>query len=170
MKLRIIPLLLAVSALGFADGNTANTSVNAGVQLITPISVTKVQDLSFGTLVIDPTHFVPGSMKINGNGAVTTSFNGGTWISTSTGTTLQPKAAQFLVQGESTYPFGFAAAGFNVIHPSGAAWWVLPDVILDGMVTTGNIPLTVNVGATLTIGNSIRGIYTGTMTATVTYL
>jgi hypothetical protein len=171
MKLRFIPLLLAISALGFADGNLTNTSASAQVQLVAPISITTVHGLSFGTLVIDQTHFSSGSMKINGSGVLATSFGNGTWLSLSKGTTLQPQAAQFSVSGEAGYPFAFAAGEFTITGPAGASWRVVPDVITAGLVTTGNIanPSYVNVGATLYINNGFPGIYTGTMLAGVSY-
>jgi hypothetical protein len=169
MKLRILPLLLAASALCFADGNSASANVSAGATLISPISISKQADLNFGTIVVNPSSFTPGGMNVDPNGVLTTSFGGGTWLYTGTGQP-PPSAAQFSVTGQDGYAFGFIVNPFVVALKDGSSFSIIPNIaIVDGL-THGTIPSPVKVGGQLGLLNAKPGLWSGTFTAIVAYI
>jgi hypothetical protein len=177
MRLRLLPLLLAIAApLAFAQsvngGNGYKASANTAVQIIAPITLTANHGLSFGTLVIDQGKFSSGSMKVDASNTVTPTFGHGTSMFLGHGHQT-PQAAQFAVNGEAGYPFIFSAGEFTITGPPGTVpWRVVPDVMsVPIYITSGNIsnPTIVNVGGTLYINNGVPGTYTGTMLAGVIY-
>jgi hypothetical protein len=171
-KLGLIAMLLAASVTVFADGNTATvTTSGASLTVVAPINVSRVADLSFGSLVVDPTSFSPGAVTVGKDNLLNfTSLGRGTWRFTGSGHPTA-SAAQFLVTGEEGYAYGFAALDFTLLHTSGDKLKVSPLVTMVDTVTHGTIPATVAVGGTLFLdGKPQPGLWSGTFSVTAIYL
>jgi hypothetical protein len=153
----------------FADGNSATGTAAGSVTIVAPIALTKSSDLNFGTLVINPGTFTPGMLSIGPNGNIDGSaLGGGTWLFTGSGHAT-PTAAQFGVNGQEGYPFGFATPPFVVALKDGSTMTITPNIaIVDGL-THGTVPSSVFVGGQLAIRNGKPGLWTGTFNAMVTY-
>jgi hypothetical protein len=163
-------LLAAASAIALADGNSSTGTVSGSVTIVAPISVTKVSDMNFGTLVVDLDEFSPGMLCLDSSGNLNSSkLGGGTWLFTGSGHPT-PSAAQFTVTGMDGYPFGFIANPFLVMLKDGTSMKIIPNVVLVDGLTHGTVPSTVNVGGQLGLLNGKPGLWSGTFTAVVSYL
>ncbi|MFZ1375475.1 MAG: DUF4402 domain-containing protein [Geothrix sp.] len=69
-KLIALALVAAVSPMFAGDGNHASASATAGVNLYAPVKISKVQDLSFGAVVVNDTANAL-SLLLNLDGTVT---------------------------------------------------------------------------------------------------
>lgn len=171
-KLCLMTALLAVPVMAFADGNTATvTTSGAAITVVSPIQVTRTADLSFGTLVVDPSTFTSGVLTIGTDNLINiTKLGRGTWTYTGTGH-QKPSSAQFKVTGEEGYCYGFVAAEFSLLHPSGDSMKFSPLVSMVDKVTHGTVPATVGVGGTLILAGKPRpGVWSGTFSVTAIYL
>jgi hypothetical protein len=176
-KLGLITLLLAVSTLAVAadngNGNTATATITPTISItvVTPIKVSQVADLSFGSLVVKKDSFRPGHLIVGADGSLdTTGLGGGTWEFQGSNH-QKPQAAKFAVTGETGYEFGFAAGEFQLLHAEGDILKVAPLFSTVGMTTSGTVPKTVNVGGRLDLlAFPKTGVWTGTIIATAIYL
>ena len=143
--------------------NSATGTANAAVTLITPISITKVTDLEFGTFVASTS---PGTITMTPAGSVSaaggvTQINGGS-IS----------AAAFTVAGEADQTYSITLPGAVSLNGT-----LEGDALsLDGFTSTPDVSgvigtdATISVGGTLTVpANSKADIYTGTFDVVVNY-
>lgn len=168
--LAILSLLLAVSSLAFADGNTSTASTAGSVTVVAPIKVTKLTDLNFGTLVVDTDHFSPGGLSVGPNGQINgTALGHGTWLFTGSGHP-GPSAATFTVTGTDGYPFGFTAMPFIIALKDGSQMTVTPNIVIVDGLTHGLVPSTVSVGGQLGLLNGKAGLWSGTFRVTAFYL
>jgi hypothetical protein len=164
IALTIVMIMFAVNSYGQAS---ANATASATAIILTPISITTVDNLSFGTIV--PSSTLAGSVLLSPAG-----------VTTLTNVTLHPSGtvtpATFDVTGEPglTYTIAIAPATVNISNGgttmSVSAFTSTPAVgvgsgLLDG--TTGT--QTISVGALLTVGaNQAPGTYTNATAFTVT--
>lgn len=143
--------------------NSATGSAEASVTLITPISIQKDTDMSFGTFVSSA---VPGTITMTPAGAVSAA-GGVTQIS---GGTIS--AAAFTVSGETDQTYAITLPG--AVSLTGT---VEGDILsLDNFTSTPEnsgvigTDATVSVGGTLTVpANSKAGLYTGSFDVVVNY-
>jgi hypothetical protein len=175
MKLRLLPLLLAasVSVVAFADGNSDSKTINTGVQIISPISITKTADLSFGTLIAAAGRHVGAVVTVSTGGVQTIALASG--ISRYSGTGGTPAgAASFSIGGEDGYAFNFTIPNFVVrLDLDGSTLPVTPNyaVVGDGLfVTHSNIPAVITVGGVLALDDAKPGVWSGTFNPQVNYL
>lgn len=162
--LSIVMVIFAANSYG---QSTASATASATAIILTPISITTVDNLSFGTIV--PSTTQAGSVLLSPAG-----------VTTLTNVTLHPSGtvspATFDVTGEPglTYTIAIAPATVNISNGattmSVSAFTSTPAVgvgsgLLDG--TTGTE--TISVGALLTVGaNQAPGTYTNATAFTVT--
>jgi len=141
------------------------TQASATAKIFRPLTISLVQNLDFGTVVLGTGSWAGEVVSLSQAGAVT--CGGGTNL-TCSGT---PQAAKYQVLGTSNSTVTITCPGFNLSN--GAAT----------LAFTPNSPATVNLGpagpvqgVTFAIGGSITlssttpdGIYTGTFAVTANY-
>lgn len=132
--------------------------------IVGPLSLTKTEDLDFGTLVRGAT---PGTATINANTGARTVAGG---VVAAGGT---PRRAEFVGAGRIGL-LSLIALGAPPVLSNGAGGTMATTLTLDGptvRLLTGTGIQTIGVGGTVTVGaNQAEGDYTGTFTLTVTYL
>lgn len=172
-KTALLTLMLAATTVAFADGNgnTATASTGAAITVVSPIKVSRVADLSFGSLVIDKKTFTQGVLTVGTDNLINvTKLGPGAWQFTGTGH-QKAACAQFAVTGEEGYTFGFLAADFMVMHPEGSSLKISPMIGMVDTLTHGQIPATVKVGGSLILaGDPKPGVYSGTFSVMAAYL
>lgn len=144
--------------------DSATEAANASVTLITPISITKTTDLSFGTFVASST---PGTITMTPAGTVSTA-GGVTEISGG-----DVSAAAFTVAGETGQSFAITLPSTDVVLNSATEGESLTlNTFTSNPTDTGIIGTdgTISVGGTLTVpADSKADTYTGTFNVTVNY-
>jgi hypothetical protein len=172
----LVPAAVAAVALGLAGAASAQTSANTtasgSLGVVQPISIAKVTDLSFGTVV----------RPASGNGTVTIdattggrTMTGGVSAIAGGPFTAVTRAA-FTVSGEGGYNFSVTIpASFNITRNGNQD----PiQVTLTSTTGTGTLSnsfgttgtATVGVGGSVLLSNGTpSGAYTGTFTITVAY-
>ena len=142
------------------------TQATATARIFKPLTISRVQDLNFGTIILTGTSFANEVLSISQAGGLTCGSNPGVLL-TCTGAT-QP--AKYQLVGTNNATVTISSPGFNLTGPSTLAF-------------TPNAPTTVNLGSTgsttgvtFAIGGSITlasttpdGVYTGTFVVTADY-
>lgn len=142
------------------------TQATATAKIFKPLTISRVQDLDFGVVVLTGTAFNNEVLSISQAGALTCGSNPGVFL-TCTGAS-QP--AKYLLVGTNNATATISCPSFNLTGPSTLAF-------------TPSAPATVNLGAsgstsgvTFAIGGSITlaattppGVYTGTFVVTADY-
>lgn len=166
--------MLALGACAFSGGASAatNASATATATVVAPIAITKATDLNFGSFYPGATL---GTVDINTNS--TRSVSGGV-LTASNG--VLPTAAKFDVTGSAsaTYTITYAS-GVTLIGPGAPmALTQISDLTGAGGATTLALTGALSAGGTQSIhlggslavaANQAIGIYTGNISATVTY-
>lgn len=163
-RIALTVVVLSLSATAFAQ-TSATATANATARVLTPITITKLTDLNFGSLVAGP---AAGTVVVD------------------------PASARTATGGVSLVNSAFTAAQFNVTgEPSTAYTITLPNAIAITHTVNNALSMTVNtftsnpsgtgtlsaagaqqlnVGATLNVAaNQGSGLYTGTFNVTVAY-
>ena len=165
-KLLSAACLLLVLVESPAAAVSPATQATATAKIYKPLTISSVQNLSFGTIVLTGASFTNETVTISQAGAVTCGSNPGVLLTCSG--SAQP--AQYKLVGTNNAAVTITCPGFNLTGPSTLAF-------------TPNFPATVNLGATgsttgftFSIGGSISlasttpdGVYTGTFQVTADY-
>jgi hypothetical protein len=167
MKKIIISLFTIGTLVGLSNNlnaqNTATESGNANATIITPITITNTNDLSFGAIV-DGT----GTVTMSTAGVRTTDYQAfaGTQVGTVTAATFDITG-----QGAYTYAITLPTSAVTLSEPDAATLTVssfVSDPSGTGALTAG--AGSVSVGATLNvIQGQTAGVYTGSFDVTVAY-
>ncbi len=154
--------------LGFAAGAFAQATANASASadVVTPITIAKVADISFGNVAV----------KSDAGGTVVMDTEG---VTTKTGDVTLPAtagtvtAASFTVEGEAGYTYAITLpVSATITDAISSTTMELSDFQSSpsgtGTLTAGTE--TLKVGATLTVGaGQTSGAYTGSFDVTVNY-
>jgi hypothetical protein len=176
MLRKLLPAVAAIALLGFAGAaaaqTSANTTASGSLGVVQPISIAKVTDLSFGTVVR------PGS----GSGTVTVDASTGNRVLTggvsaiNGGPFTSITRAAFTVSGEGGYNFTVTIpASFNITRNGNQDPIQVNLTSTTGTGTLSNAfgttgTATVGVGGSVTLSNGTpSGAYTGAFTITVAY-
>lgn len=157
--------MLALTATS-AGAVSPATQATATARIYKPLTISSVQNLNFGTIVLSGASFSGEVVTISQTGALTCGSNPGVLL-TCSGT---PQAAQYKLVGTNNATVTISCPGFNLTGPGTLAF-------------TPSAPATVNLGATgsttgltFSIGGSIAlssttpdGVYTGTFQVTADY-
>lgn len=156
--------IVLFSVLGFSSGsNAATATASMSAVVLSPISITKISDLSFGDVypdiaAIGTISIDSGSNRIAGGAAA---------LGPTSGT-----AAQFTVTGEANaaYVLSLPTTAVSLNSPTGDTMSV-DSFINDGTgALNGGGTEIVSVGATLHVGaKQVPGSYSGTFDVTVNY-
>lgn len=155
-------LLVAMTAMLFASpAAAAQTTAVTTVNVVRPVSISKLQDLDFGTLTF---------AGFTGTRTITLSRAGGLACAADIVCSGVPKQARFNVQGTNrmivllTYSGGTLSNGIDSIPFTADG----PASIT--MVNSGSPGLNFDVGGALTVSPTlVGGVYSGTMTVTADY-
>lgn len=155
-----VAALALTSAPAFAA--TPTTQATATARIYKPLSITRVQNLDFGTIVLNNTTFTAETVSMSLTGSVTC---GGGVNMTCSGT---PQTARYNLVGSNNADVTVTSPGFNLSN--GAA----------SLAFTPTFNATVNLGATGTkdfdiggdisvAGSTPEGVYTGNFLVTANY-
>lgn len=167
--IRIVAILGAAALVALATPAAAvspATQATATARIFKPLTISSVQNLDFGVIVLTGTTFAGEVVSISQAGALTCGSNPGVLLTCSGA----PQAAEYKLVGTSDATVTISSPGFNLTGPGTLAF-------------TPNAPTTVNLGAagsttgvTFSIGGSITlasttpdGVYTGTFQVTADY-
>lgn len=142
------------------------TQATATAKIYRPLTITSVQNLNFGTIVLTGASFSGEVVSISQTGTLTCGSNPGVLLTCSGA----PQAAQYKLVGTNNATVTITCPPFNLSGPGTLAF-------------TPNAPSTVNLGAsgattgfTFSVGGSITlasttpdGVYTGTFQVTADY-
>lgn len=128
MKINYTLLSIAITAIGFATNANAQTSVKvpASVTFITPLSIVKTADMSFGTIALTPGQ--TGRIRIDPSGA--------TDIENATLRTGALAPAQFSIAGTPNSEFTIGLPT-NQIFLESATSGATPNISLSGFTIPG---------------------------------
>jgi hypothetical protein len=158
--------LLSALTVAPAGAVSPATQATATAKIYKPLTISSVQNLNFGTIILTGASFSGEVVSIAQTGALTCGSNPGVLL-TCSGT---PQAAQYKLVGTNNSAVTITCPGFNLTGPGTLAF-------------TPNAPATVNLGATgattgysFSIGGSIAlssttpdGVYSGTFQVTADY-
>ncbi|WP_374650511.1 DUF4402 domain-containing protein [Rhizorhabdus sp.] len=148
---------------------TTGSTVATTITIRRPLQMAKVSDLSFGTLVRQPSG-TAGSVVVNNSTGARTITGNANLIGLPS---PAPSRAQFTITGEpsTTYAISYSPTG-NIVMSNGASTLS----VTTSKTATGNqtMPasgtLTLGVGGTISVlSTTARGQYSGNLTVTVTY-
>ena len=161
IKKHIVLASLGVLLAFGSEAKAASTTGTATANIVTPISIAKVNDLAFGSIA--PTSSA-GTVTISPAGVLSSS-NVTTLTSTRT-------AGSFTVSGQDNCAYTITLPANGVVTlsgPAGSTAMAVSDFTSSaGTITAGSAA--VYVGATLAVGaNQATGLYTGTFNVTAAY-
>lgn len=170
MNRRVATSLFLVSLFSVAafGQSSATATANITARVLTPIAITKLTDLNFGSLIPGTS---AGQVIVDPSGA--RSAVGVTLVNSAYG------AATFAVTGEPLTPYTIILpTGAQINHTTAASQNMQVSFFNSNPSATGGGTLSsvgsqqLNVGATLNVGpasTQLAGLYTGTFNVTVAY-
>jgi hypothetical protein len=161
-------LLLIILLSGFAATSFAQTLANASASanIITPISITKNLDMSFGNIAVNPTN-PGGTVTLPASSPATRTFTGGITLPAVTGLV---QAAKFTVSGEGTSAYTITIPGTITITSGTNNMAIVPVSNPSGAGALVGGSQIIYVGGTLTVAPAQAvGAYTGNFDVTVNY-
>lgn len=161
----VIAACAALASVGTVDAHAATQAGTAKTVTLRPLSIVKISDLEFGTMVAGAT---AGTVVIDPTTDARTTTGG----TTAAGGT--PKAAQFLTYGTQNSVLQVNRGPLPVLtRAGGGATMNVTQLTLNGPVTRVVNPagvLDLRVGGTLAVGaNQLGGAYSGNFNIIVTY-
>ena len=152
---------LAVIAMSASPASAATSTASASINVVKPVQLTKLTDLTFGTVT-----FAGGS---SGTGTVSISQAGVITCTTGATCTGTPSAANFNVQGTNkmtvliTVPTASLSNGTDTMTftPNAPASVYLPN--------SGAPGVNFGIGGSVAIGAANQGTYTGSISVTADY-
>jgi hypothetical protein len=165
-----ITSIIAIVILSIAFSTTASAQVSASAPtsatIVTPISILKDADMSFGNVAVSST----AGTVVLAPASTRTKTGGVTLPTTATGT---PTAAKFTVKGEGVYTYAITlpTSAFTLTQSTGTATMTV-DAFTSTPSATGTLTAgsqIVNVGETLNVGaGQLAGLYQNTTGFVVT--
>jgi len=170
VRLRFIPVMTALSALGaLTPASAAPVSGTINFTVVAPLSITKTQDMNFGTLVPGAT---AGTVVLNASTGVVSPTGG---VLTVSGVT---SAAQFLLTSQSalyvviSYPAAttLTNAGGTTMAVNNITWTNIAALCLGNTCLPLGNSITAKFGGTLNVAaNQSPGVYAGTYIVTANF-
>jgi hypothetical protein len=153
---------LVIASFGANAQQTSTATATASATIITPISITKTQDLNFGNVAVSAS--AGGTVVMAPAG--TRSTTGSVSLPATTGS---PAAAQFTVSGQGNYTYSITLPSTSTEIDDNASHTMQVDNFTSNPATTGTLSSgtqTLTVGATLNVGAAQA---TGTYTSDVPF-
>ena len=142
------------------------TPATATARIFRPLTISRVQDLDFGTIVLTGASFNNEVLTISQTGALTCGSNPGVLL-TCTGPT-QP--AKYKLVGTNNAKVTISCPGFNLTGPSTLAFTPSAPGTVDLGATGSTTGVTFAIGGSITLASTTPdGFYTGTFLVTADY-
>jgi hypothetical protein len=155
------PALLAAIIANAAPASAAQITATTSANIVKPVSLTKLQDMDFGTLLV---------ANYTGTRSIVMSRAGVVTCAADITCSGAPKQGRFNVQGTNRMVVMISIASAGLVS-AGNTIPFTPDAPASITLTNSGAPGTdVDVGGTLSVSGSIPGgLYSGTMTITAEY-
>lgn len=145
---------------------TAATPATATAKIYRPLTISAVQNLSFGTIVLTGTSFTNEVVTISQAGALTCGTNPGVTL-TCTGA-AQP--AQYKLVGTNNAAVTITCPGFNLTGPGTLAFTPSAPTLVNLGATGATTGYTFSIGGSITLASSTPdGVYSGNFVVTADY-
>lgn len=162
--------LVAMVACGFAGAQPAiaatTKTAKVSAQVLKPLTLTRVQDLDLGTVVLAPGTWPSATVTLSRTGA----FSCPGPNVTCTGA---PRVAQYNVTGSNSQPVRINAPNVRLVNQADSSKTLTLVVDSPGTVSlpnSGNKGVTFPLGGSVTVSSSTAdGTYSGTFNVTVDY-
>ncbi|HWC55936.1 MAG TPA: DUF4402 domain-containing protein [Sphingomicrobium sp.] len=159
--------LLSLCAAGFAaQANAASQNASVKATVVKPLTLTKIQDLNFGTVMLKTGVWAGATVSVSRTG-VRSCANANT-ICTDTAT-----QAQFNAAGSNSQTVKVTAPNVTLVNQSDATKTLLLTVDAPATIAlpnSGNKGLDFGVGGSITLtSTTVPGTYSGTLNVTVDY-
>jgi hypothetical protein len=163
---KIFVLTFLFSAIMISSFAQITKTASAAANIITPITLVKDLDMSFGNIAVNPT--APGgTVTLPASSTATRTYTGGITLPAVTGLV---QAAKFTVNGEGTSAYSIAIPGSIIITSSANTMTIVPVSNPSGSGALVGGTQDIYVGGTLTVAAAQAvGSYTGTFNVTVNY-
>ena len=149
-----------------ADAASPTPQASATVKVFKPLTISRVQDLDFGVVVLTGTAFNNEVLSISQTGALTCGSNPGVLL-TCTGAS-QP--AKYKLVGTNNAKVTISSPGFNLTGPSTLAFTPSAPTLVDLGASGSTMGVTFAIGGSITLAATTPdGIYTGTFLVTADY-
>ena len=163
---KIFVLIILFSGIMASSFAQVTIPASATAKIVTPITINKILDMSFGNIAVNPT--APGgTVTLPASSPATRTFTGGISFPTVTDVV---QAAKFTVNGEGTSAYSIAIPGTITITSGSNNMTIVPVSNPSGSGALVGGTQDIYVGGTLTVGATQPvGVYTGTFNLTVNY-
>jgi len=160
---------LALCAFAINSNAQATATATATATIVTPISITKTADMSFGNIAVQAG--TGGTVTLTPAGTRSTGGAGGVTLPATTGTVT---AAAFTVNGNGSYTYAITLPGTVTLTRASGSETMDADNFTSTPNGTGTLSggtQNLTVGATLTVAAAlVPGVYTsGNFNVTVNY-
>jgi hypothetical protein len=161
MKFAVLPVLTAALLAAATPAHAAQITAVTSANIVKPVSLTKLQDMDFGTLLVE---------NYAGTRTVTISRAGVVTCAADIACSGAPRQARFNVQGTNRLVVLISVASTGLVNGSDSIAFA-PDAPSSVTLTSSGVPgNNFDVGGSLTVSGSIpAGLYSGTMTVTANY-
>ena len=158
--------LALISALSPASAASPATQATATAKIYKPLTISSVQNLNFGTIVLTGPTFSGEVVSLSQTGTLTCGSNPGVLL-TCSGT---PQAAQYKLVGTNNATVTITCPGFNLTGPGTLAFTPSAPATVNLGATGSTTGLTFGIGGSITLAsNTPDGVYTGTFAVTADY-
>ena len=163
---KLFVLIVLFSGIAVSSFAQISATASASANIITPISIAKNLDMSFGNIAVNPT--APGgTVTLPPSASPVRTFTGGITLPAVTGLV---QAAKFTVTGEGTSAYTITIPGSITITSSSNNMSLIPVSNPSGSGALVGGTQAIYVGGTLTVSaTQVVGTYTGTFPVTVNY-
>jgi hypothetical protein len=143
-----------------------SSQANARAQIYKPLTISKTQDLNFGTIVLAGASFTNEIVTVSTTGSVTCGSGSGNLSCSGT-----PTAATFHLVGSNNANVTVNSPAFSLGGPGTLSVTPSSTTQTVNLGTSGqNTGIDVSLGASITLSSSTAdGVYTGTWTVTADY-
>jgi hypothetical protein len=163
IRLALLSLCAAVFA---AQANAASQTASVKATVVKPLTLTKIQDLSLGTVTLKPGSWSGATVAVSRTGVLSCA-NGNTIC---TGSAVP---AQFTATGSNSQTVKVTAPNVTMINQSDATKTLTLTVDAPATITlpnSGSKGLDFGVGGSVTLSSTTaNGTYSGTLNVTVDY-
>lgn len=160
----------AVALLGMTSTPAAAvspaTQATATAKIFKPLTISSVQNLDFGVIVLTGPSFTNEVVSISQAGTLTCGTNPGVLL-TCSGT---PQAAKYKLVGTNNAVVTISSPGFNLTGPGTLAFTPSAPTTVDLGATGSTTGVTFSIGGSISLANTTPdGVYTGTFVVTADY-
>lgn len=160
-----VALLLAVSSRP-AGAVSPATQATATAKIFKPLTISSVQNLDFGTIVLTGASFSGEVVSISQAGTLTCGSNPGVLL-TCSGT---PQPAKYKLVGTNNAIVTISSPGFNLTGPGTLAFTPSAPATVNLGASGSTTGVTFSIGGSITLANTTPdGVYTGTFAVTADY-